>query len=572
VAPADQDAASCIEPDEPAPLAGAAPGLALPAAVAEIASMDGRAAFRPPAAPSRDEVGRLLAAALARFSAKDYPTAIDLLARVVNLDQDSFAAHGNYAIVLRQAKRVAEAEAHCRRAIKLNRSYVPGYRLLAELLTERRDVAAALAAYERLTALEPNDVAAHNNAGLLLRKVGRLDEAQAAFARAGALKPDEPRIQFNLLMMRRDDSILAEAMACCHRSLDQRPDCADVLTNLAVCLQFAGRYDEAATYFERAVSLEPDHREAGFNLSLLLLMRGDYPRGWREYEHRWRLIEVTRPNFPQPQWEGEDLSGKTILLHCEQGLGDTIQCLRFVPLVAARGGRVVLRLDRSLVRLAASLPGGVVISPTRSPMPAFDVWCPLLSLPGIFGTQVDTIPAAVPYLGVRTAIAERWQRRLTALPGLKVGLVWGGSAQHINDFRRSIDLRRLSPLLDIPGVSFVSMQVGPRAVDLATLPIGKVTDLHAELSDFAETAGAVLGVDLVIAVDTAVAHLAGALATPAWIMLPFSPDWRWMLEREDSLWYPTLRLYRQPAPGDWDGVVGRIAADLRQRAMTFTPV
>jgi hypothetical protein len=205
-------------------------------------------------------------------------------------------------------------------------------------------------------------------------------------------------------------------------------------------------------------------------------------------------------------------------------------------------------------------------------MPAFDVWCPLLSLPGIFGTQVDTIPAAVPYLGVRTAIAERWQRRLTALPGLKVGLVWGGSAQHINDFRRSIDLRRLSPLLDIPGVSFVSMQVGPRAVDLATLPIGKVTDLHAELSDFAETAGAVLGVDLVIAVDTAVAHLAGALARPAWIMLPFSPDWRWMLEREDSLWYPTLRLYRQPAPGDWDGVVGRIAADLRQRAMTFTPV
>jgi hypothetical protein len=226
----------------------------------------------------------------------------------------------------------------------------------------------------------------------------------------------------------------------------------------------------------------------------------------------------------------------------------------------------VLRLDRSLVRLAASLPGQVVISPVGSPLPDFDAWCPLLSLPRIFGTRVDTIPAATPYLGVRTAIAERWRQRLAALPGLKVGLVWGGSPQHINDFRRSIDVARLKPLIETPGVSFLSLQVGPRAGDLAALPTGTVTDLSAELRDFAETAGVILSLDLVIAVDTAVAHVAGALASPTWLMLPFSPDWRWMLEREDSLWYPTLRLYRQPAPGDWESVVARLAADLRQRA------
>jgi len=565
IAPATDDAALPPERDS-APLAGAAPGFALPVPAAELVPAEPPAAPAKPPSPVLAKIKELNTLALVKFSAEDYPAAIELLARVVNLLPDFFAAHGNYAVALRQARRAAEAEAHCRRAVTLNPDYAQGYRLLAELLTERRDVDGALAAYERLAMLEPNSAAAHNNAGLLLRRAGRLEEAQAAFARASALAPDEPRIQFNLLMMRRDDSLLHEAMAWCRRSLEQRPNSPDVLTNLAVCLQFTGRCDEALTYFEQAVAIEPDHRDAVFNLSLLLLMRGDYARGWTAYEHRWRLMEVTRPNFAQPQWQGESLDGKVILLQSEQGLGDSIQFLRYVPLVAARGGRIVLRLDRSLTRLAASLPGNAVISPTRSPMPPFDVWCPLLSLPLIFGTQMPSIPAAVPYLAVRPAVAERWRRRLADLPGLKVGLVWGGSSHHKNDFRRSIELRRLGPLLETPGVSFVSLQVGPPASELAATPSGVVTDLSAELTDFAETAGAILNLDLVIAVDTAVAHVTGAFGKPAWVMLPFSADWRWMLEREDSPWYPTLRLYRQPTSGDWDSVVARVAADLRRRA------
>jgi tetratricopeptide (TPR) repeat protein len=573
--PRDDGAAAPPDPGpsharpEPAPLAAAAPGFALPAPAAEIVATE---AFASPVSAVRAEVNKLNKLALERYFARDYSAALELMARIVNLDPDLFIGHGNYAIVLRHAKRPAEAEAHCRYALSLNPDYAQGYKLLAELLTGRRDIRGAIAAYQRLTAIEPNNVAAHNNAGLLLRKLGRLEESLAEFSRANELEPNDPRVRFNLLMLRRDDALLEEAIACCERSLEQRPGNADVLTNLAVCLQFLGRYDEAIAQFERAVAIDPDNCDARFNLSLLLLLSGEFQRGWREYEFRWRLLEVTKPNFPHPEWQGEHLDGKTILLHFEQGLGDTIQCLRYVPLVAARGGQVVLRLDRALTRIAARLPGNVVISPTHSPLPSFDVWCPLLSLPRIFDTRRETIPAAAPYLGIRPAITERWRDRLADLPGFKVGVVWSGSSQHINDFRRSVDVHRLSPLFQTSGISFVSLQVGPRAGDLAQLPSGKVTDLSAELTDFAETAGAILNLDLVIAVDTAVAHLAGALGAPAWVMLPFSPDWRWMLERDDSPWYPSLRLYRQRAPSDWDGVIARVTADLASLAAGRKPM
>src|SRR5262249_34379649 len=349
-------------------------------------------------------------------------------------------------------------------------------------------------------------------------------------------------------------------------ALEKNPDNVNVLTNLSVSLQFAGRYDEAVDYAERAIAVDPEHYQAHFNISLLWLLRGEFARGWHEYEHRWRLPEVIKPNYPQPMWAGEHLDGRTSLLESEQGLGDTIQCLRYVPLVQARGGRVVLRLERVLVRLAASLAGNVVIPPTNVRVPDFDLWCPLLSLPRVFGTNVNSIPATVPYLGARNAIAERWRRRLDALPGLKVGLVWAGSVNHINDARRSTDLARLKPLLATPGVSFVSLQVGPRAADIASLPTGTLLDVSTDLTDFAETAGTVLNLDLVIAVDTSAVHLAGALGRPAWVMVPFSPDWRWLLEREDSPWYPTLRLFRQPEPDNWDAVIARVAMELAARA------
>jgi tetratricopeptide (TPR) repeat protein len=549
-----------------APLGGGAPGFALPASTAELVERISPEPAGPISALQR-EVNELNRLGLAKFTDRDYPAAVDLLSQVVNRVPDAFAAHGNYAIALRPLKRAAEAEAHVRRALALNHGYASGHKMLAELLTERRDVNGALAAYERLVELEPRNVAAHNNSALLLRKMGKLDEALAAALRASAIDPDNPLLRFNMLMMKRDDSVLAEATALCRRALEQNPASAEILVNLAVCTQFSGHYDEAAECLERAVALNPEHREAAFNLSLLLLLRGDYARGWRMYEERWRLLEVAKPRLSQPEWKGEDLGGRTILLIAEQGYGDSIQALRYVPQVAARGGRIALRLDRPLVRIAASLPGNPVIVPKGAPLPPFDVWCPMLSLPGIFNTTAETM-ATGPYLRPRSGLVERWRSRLGDRGGLKVGLVWAGSPIHVNDYRRSIGLEGLKPLLGVPGISFVSLQVGPRAADVTTLQPGTVADISSELADFAETAGAILNLDLVIAIDTAVVHLAGALGRPVWVMLPFCPDWRWLLEREDSPWYPSVKLYRQPTPGDWDSVAQRVAADLGVLAAT----
>jgi Flp pilus assembly protein TadD len=545
-------------------LAGVAPGL-------PILPTDEQAqgSFEPfanlPATTRRpgNEIDKLNALAIGQLAAAQYPAAVDALRRVLNLTPDSPAAHGNLALALWRSKLAPQAEIHCQRAIAIGPKYIPAHRILAELLRER-NAPDALARYERLLALDPTNLIAYNNVGLLLSKLGRRSEADDAFARALELKPGNPQIRFNQLMVQPNGD-LAEAGDCCRRALEQRPRDPDIVTNLGIVLQFSGRFEEARTEYERAISIAPDHVGARFNLSLLLLLQGEYPRGWIEYEQRWKLPEAKKPSFAQPEWQGEDLDGKTILLHSEQGFGDSIQTLRYVPAMAARGGRVALRLERPLVRLAASLPGNLIITPTHARPPAFDVWCPLLGLPRILGTRADSIPAHVPYLGVRPTIAERWRRRFSDLDGLKVGLAWAGSPQHVNDFRRSIQLDRLKPLFEVAGSSFVSLQVGPRAADLIALPPGTMANLSAELTDFAETAGAILNLDLVIAVDTAVAHLAGALAKPAWVMVPFSPDWRWMLERENSPWYPTLRLYRQPGPGDWDSIIARVATDLQKR-------
>jgi len=537
------------------PLAAELPGLPLAPMAPENLVADRSAS---------ENVRHLTATALTKFSENDYVSAADLLVRALKLVPHSPAAHNNLALALWRSKRGVRGEALARRAIKLDPNYIPAHRLLAEILRERDDISAALASYERLLVLEPDNAVAHNNIGLLLRKARRLDEAGAAFARARALKPDNLSIRFNELSLMDDAAAMSEAIGYCQRLLELEPDNVDVLTNLATSLQFAGRIDEAMGYGERAVALDPVHRQARFNLSILALLRGEYGRGWNEYEHRWNLPEVKKPHYRQPLWTGEDLNGATILLQSEQGWGDTIQCLRYVPMVATRGGNIVLRVDRPLQRLAASVPTKVMVSPSHARLPEFDVWCPLLSLPRIFATAVENIPADVPYLHLRSGLTERWHRRLANLSGLKVGLAWAGNPQHVNDFRRSIGLDRLKPLWDARGVNFVSLQVGSHAKDLGPCGAGGVLDLSAELTDFAETAGAILNLDLVIAVDTAVVHLAGALGKPAWVMLPFSPDWRWLIDRDDSPWYPTLRLYRQRAPGDWDDVIRRVAADLER--------
>jgi Flp pilus assembly protein TadD len=559
----DYSVAPASDARPPAP-AGGAPGLSLSPFEDDAKHLLDWLAVPTGAHPGvREEIKRLNVAALAKVSEKDFAAAIELLRRVLNLTPDAPAAHGNLGVALWQAERFADAEIHCRRAIALNRDYVPAYMILANVLLQRRKFFEALGCYNRVVSLQPDNAVAHNNAGLVLRRLGDFAQAEAAFARAADLLPDDHRIRFNQLMMRRDDESLPQAIECCRLSLEKHPTDAAILTNLAVGLQLTGQFDDAQANYEKALAINPKQHDARFNLSLLLLLRGDYERGWREYEHRWDLADAAKSDFPQPVWDGEPLEGKTILLQMEQGFGDSLQFFRYIPEVTRRAHRVILRVERALVRIAASLPGGIVIKPADARLPEFDVWCPLLSLPRILGTRVESIPSAVPYLSARAAVNDRWRRNFAGMSGLKVGLAWAGNPRHVNDLRRSIDVNKLMPLLGVPGVDFVSLQVGPQA---AALVDERVVDLSAQLTDFAETAGAVANLDLVIAVDTSVVHIAGALGQPVWVMVPFSPDWRWMLGRDDSPWYPTLRLYRQPARGDWDQVIARVAADLSERA------
>ncbi|HEY2134649.1 MAG TPA: tetratricopeptide repeat protein [Xanthobacteraceae bacterium] len=471
-----------------------------------------------------------------------------------------------------QAKRHAECEAVLRRVLAFDPKNASALHVLALTRHALDDQAEAVTLMRSAIALEPSSPAFHSDLGIMLHGLGHYQEALEATSRALALKPDDPISLNSLGATLSSLDLLTEAIAAYRRALAVKPSYYECWANLAHSQQLLLRLDEAADSYRRALGIQYDYPQAQCAAGMLALLRGDLANGFTQFEWRWRLKSMTPRDFKQPAWQGEPLAGKTILLHAEQGAGDTIQCLRFVPQVLACGGRLVLELPQALARLAASLEGGGEIFVQGQRLPHFDVHCAFMSLPRVLGTTLETLPAPVPYLRADPAAVERWSRRLAGTGGgLKVGIAWAGNPKHAGDRRRSIAIERLAALLETSGVRFYSLQVGERAGDLARLPPGKVVDLAPELRSFAETAAALACLDLVIAVDTSVVHLAGALGRPCWVMLPFSPDWRWLLEREDSPWYPTLRLFRQPAPGDWEDVLARIGRALAALATTPPP-
>ena len=315
-----------------------------------------------------------------------------------------------------------------------------------------------------------------------------------------------------------------------------------------------------------SAALKPDYADAHWNLSLLNLLTGDFESGWPGFEWRWQTKQQNfhRRHDSRPLWDGQPLAGRTILLHAEQGLGDTIQFVRYVPLVQERGGRVVVECQPPLLSLLADSPGIDLVLAQGEPLPAFEVQAPLLSLPGILGTTLGSIPARVPYLRADPELAQSWRKKLEPLGGFKVGIVWQGNPQFKGDRQRSIPLRHYQALARVEGVRLLSLQKGPGADPLrAGATAFPVLDLGAQLETFGDTAAVLENLDLLISSCTSVPHLAGALGVPVWLALPFVPDWRWLLEREDSPWYPHHRLFRQDRPGDWNGVFERIATALR---------
>jgi len=468
-------------------------------------------------------------------------------------------------LVAHQYGKLGDAIDHVRRATELAPQTALFHANLGEMLRIAGRPRLAVEAAQRALAIEPNMATALCNLGVALYELKDYEEAAEAHRQAIAAAPDFAEAHSNLGNALHGLRRFDEAISAYRRALELRPDFADALANLGTTLHHSGAFDDGIATLRLALALAPHHANAHSGLGILLLMRGDFAEGWDEYEWRLRSSERTGPRFPEHPWTGESLVGKHIYVQAEQGFGDSLQFARYLPLLAARAGRVTLRVHQQLVALLReSLPVITVLGDRGDPLP-FDVDTSLLSLPRLLKTRLETIPADIPYLRPTTETTRRWQDRLTSLTGFKVGIVWAGNSEHANDTRRSLDVSLLAPLLRVPQTSFISLQVGKRSDELKKLNRGKpiIRDHSLYFTDFEETAGAVAALDLVISVDTAVAHLAGGLGKPTWVPLPWVTDWRWMLERENSPWYPTMRLYRQRYGQDWREIISRMTRDLR---------
>lgn len=454
-------------------------------------------------------------------------------------------------------------------AIQLQPNFFEAHGNRGAMLAALGRLDAALESYRKALAINPEFADAHCNLGSALTRLRRYDEALASIDRALALRPDHPDALYNRGNVLKPLKRYEEALASYDRAIALQPDHADAHNNRGQVLRELARYDEALASYDRALALRPHHVMAHCNAAALRLLTGDFSRGWVHYEWRWQKASVVplQRHFQQPAWCGGDsISGKTLLVHSEQGLGDTIQFCRYVPLVAARGARVIFEVQKPLQSLMASLGGVEKVIAKGDPLPQFDLHCPLLSLPLAFGTQLETI-APVADLHVPARPVAAWQSDLQRYRHPRIGLAWSGNPGHERDLERSIGLRALLPVLDaLDGKAvIVSLQKEVRAEDAAILKArGDILDCGSGLADFSDTAALVTQLDLVISVDTSVAHLAGALKKPVWLLLTYFPDWRWLLGRDDSPWYPSARLFRQDQTRTWDSVTARVGQALRE--------
>lgn len=481
------------------------------------------------------------------------PEAAEIFASILRKSPTHFGSLHRFAAIRRQQGQFEEALALLKKAISCNPGSADVHNSLGNTLQALERHEEAIGCYRRALDLRSNYPEAHNNLANSLGALGRKEEAVAHYRKAIALRPDYMAAHTNLggvlTTLRRPE----EALAILQAVLALDPDSAAAHNNLGNALMALNRQEDAVPAFARARQIDPKLREPQFNEAIARLALGDYTAGWLGFEMR-RANTVRR--FPQPRWESKTgLAAKTVLLCCEQGLGDTIQFARYAELVAQQGARVILQAPKPLSRLFQSLRGPSEVITENDALPDFDFHASLLSLPLAFGTTLESIPAQAPYL------------HAPAASKIGIGLCWAGNPGYANDHNRSIPLSVLQTLLDIPGARFVTLQKDFRAGDEEVLAGRENVDWRTDREgrDFADTAALMAGLDLIITVDTAVAHLAGALGLPVWVLLPFSAHWAWLRERGDSPWYPSARLFRQPAIGDWQSVTSCVAAALRER-------
>ena len=506
---------------------------------------------------------------------------IEFLRKALAINAKQAPIHSNLAYALNALQRFDEALASANRALALQSKF-------PDALNNRGNAQAglnlpleALSSFDRAIALTPDFAQAWNNRACVLRDLGRPADALASCDHALALQPTYPDAWSNRGNALSDMNRADDAQQSYQRALELAPAFADAWNNLGLTQVDLGEHAQALQSYERALAVNPAAAETHWNQSLCLLQLGQLEAGWKEYEWRWERsrIKAGRRTFAQPLWLGDfSIDGKTILLHAEQGLGDTLQFCRYAGMVSKLGAKVVLEVPGELMRLMSTLEGVDQLIEAGQALPSFDCHCPLLSLPLAFKTDLASIPSKTPYLFADSQATREWHERIAvqAEGRLKVGLVWaGGNRPHVaelrkNDARRSITFERLAPILDVPNVQFFSLQKGPSALQLPHSDSHpNVIDYTEELDDFADTAALVANLDLVISVDTSTAHLAGALDKPVWILNRFDTCWRWMLERSDTPWYAQAKLFRQPALGDWDSVIRNARDALAALAGTF---
>jgi tetratricopeptide (TPR) repeat protein len=505
--------------------------------------------------------------------------------QAVRLKPSAAEAHNGLANVLQKQGKLGPAILHYQQALLLRPEYADAYNGLANALASQGKLSEAVTQFHEALRLRPDFREAHTDLGNVLYSQGKFDEAINHHLEALRIWPDFAEARSNLANSLRELGKLHEAEQHYRQALRLRPNSAVIYSNLGIALQDQGRFTEAMDCYDQAIRLDPNLALAHWNRALLRLQLGDFVQGWPAYEWRWTQPGFVRRSFTQPLWDGSDLAGRTILLHTEQGLGDMMQFIRYASLVKERGASIIVDCHPLIHRLLGSVQGIDCLLEHGSPLPAFDMHSPLVSLPGILRTTLASIPNVIPYLHADAMISHGWRKagQLTAHTECRnfvIGIAWQGNPTYRNDHRRSIPLSEFAPLAAVPGVQLVSLQKGLGEEQLRNADCGlqiqeSSTDrrlqsaIYAPCLDdaagpFMDTAAVMKNLDLVISSDTAVAHLAGALGVPVWVALPVVPDWRWLLERDDSPWYPTMRLFRQSQPGQWRPVFERMAEELRK--------
>jgi tetratricopeptide (TPR) repeat protein len=482
-------------------------------------------------------------------------------------------AYNNLGLTLKDIGQVDEAITHFQKAIELSPNFAFAINNLGNALQNKGQIDNAISLFQKTLQINPNNFESLNNLGNCLKDKGLIDEAITCYQRAIEINPTFADSFNNLGVTLQSQGQLDEAFAFYQKALQINPNNLESYCNIGTVMHEKGQPDEAFAFYQKALQINPNYANAHLNMAYFLLLLGNFKQGWKEFEWRWKTKEYLknscfhRPvNFTQPILNRLDITGHTVLIYAEQGLGDEIQFIRYAPLVAQHGTKVIIECHKEISTLLRTIEGVEQFIVQGEPLPHFDIQCPILTLPLVFNTTPENIPVNIPYISVNSILIQKWKDKIQHDNSkLKVGIVWHGNPKHKNDRNRSMPFAHFSPFAKFTDITFYSLQKGKASEQARNFSMGmKFIDLTEEINDFSDTAALIENLDLTMSVDTSVVHLAGALGKPIWTLLPFAPDWRWMLNREDSPWYPTMRLFRQPSPGDWNSVIKKVSEELQE--------